>query len=97
MESVDSDFTANHYPNDSGGNAYKASIYPQIADLTYLGTNPASYVTRGYSKATNESENDWTDLFELTQVLDDEPAATYLQRLSEVVNTDQWYDGTYKL
>jgi hypothetical protein len=90
MESVDSDFTAHHWPNDGNGNAYKASIYPQIADLTYQGTNPANYAVRGYSKATNESENDWTDLFELTNVLKNEPDATYLQRMSEVVNTDQW-------
>ena len=90
LEAIDSDFAKKHYPDDSGGNTYKASIYPQIADLTYRGTNPADYIARGYSKGTNSSESDWSDLFELTNVLDNEPDNTYLQRLEEVVNTDQW-------
>lgn len=90
LEAIDGDFTANHFPDDSDGNIYKASIYPQVADLTYLGTNPANYITDGYSKGTNKSENDWTDLFELTNVLENEPDATYLNRLEQVADTDQW-------
>ena len=90
LEVIDSEFTVNHFPDNSGGNIYKASIYPQIADLTYQGTNPASYVSRGYSKGTNESENDWTDLFELTNVMDNEPDETYQERLEQVVDTEQW-------
>ena len=90
LEVIDGDFTAKHFPDDGDGNIYKASIYPQVADLTYLGTNPADYVERGYTKGTNESENDWSDLFELTNVLENEPDVTYLERLEQVINTDQW-------
>ncbi len=90
LEVLDGDFAATHFPDDGGGNMYKAAIYPQVADMTYLGTNPADYVARGYSKGTNESENDWTDLFEMTNVLENEPDATYTDRLEQVVDTDQW-------
>ncbi|MEN6309859.1 MAG: CotH kinase family protein, partial [Anaerohalosphaeraceae bacterium] len=90
VEAIDGDFADGHFAGDGEGNIYKASIYPQVADLTYQGTDPADYVDRGYTKGTNESENNWTDLFELTTVLQNEPDATYLQRLPQVVNTDQW-------
>jgi len=90
LEAVDGDFADNHFPDDGEGNIYKASISPQVADLTYRGTNPADYVARGYTKGTNESENNWSDLFELTNVLQNEPDETYLQRLPQVVNTEQW-------
>ena len=90
LEVLDGDFAAKHFPDDGDGNLYKASIYPQVADLTYLGTNPADYVDDGYSKGSNTSENDWTDLFELTHVLENEPDATYLDRLEQVVDTEQW-------
>jgi spore coat protein CotH len=90
LETIDSDFTENHFPADGGGNIYKASIYPQVADMTYLGTTPADYVERGYTKGTNESENDWSDLFGLTNVLDNEPDATYLEKLEQVIDTEQW-------
>ncbi|HML72963.1 MAG TPA: lamin tail domain-containing protein [Anaerohalosphaeraceae bacterium] len=90
VEAIDGDFADNHFPGDGQGNVYKASIYPQVADLTYRGANPGDYTARGYTKGTNESENNWSDLFELTNVLQNEPDATYLQRLPQVVNTDQW-------
>ncbi|MHC1768018.1 MAG: lamin tail domain-containing protein [Verrucomicrobiia bacterium] len=70
-------------------------------DLRYLGEDPASYrqsysptgptsTTGAYSKHSNVSEDDWTDLIGLVRTLDTGPAATYLEAVSQVVNIDEW-------
>lgn len=90
LEAFDGDYADNHFPDDPDGNIYKASKYPWDADLSYLGTDPADYIEAGYYKTTNEAENDWSDLFELTYTLDMEPDATYVQAVNEIVNIDRW-------
>ncbi len=70
-------------------------------DLRYLGDDPASYrqvysptgptsTTGAYSKHSNVSEDDWTDLIGLVRTLDTAPAATYYAAVSPVVNIDEW-------
>ena len=54
------------YPENSGGNVYRASTGNHNADLSNQGTNPDSYLARGYSKTSNRGENDWSDLMALT-------------------------------
>ncbi|WCJ59442.1 Ig-like domain-containing protein [Fontisphaera persica] len=54
------------WPEDGDGNIYRASIYPHNANLSYLGTDPSSYVASGYYKNSNRAENDWSDLMNLT-------------------------------
>ncbi|HTD85706.1 MAG TPA: CotH kinase family protein, partial [Candidatus Binatia bacterium] len=83
-------YAANHFAFDPGGNIYRGSSGQHAARLDYLGTNPQDYITAGYSKVSNSSENDWSDLFLLTQVLSNEPDATYAQRLREVANVEMW-------
>ena len=91
LEVYDGDWAENHIPDDSGGNMYKAAYAGGWnAKLTYLGTNPADYEAVGYFKQTNESENDWTDLFDLTNVLDNEPDITYVAEVNRVINPQQW-------
>jgi len=90
LEVFDGDWAENHIPDDDNGNIYKASHYPWTADLTYLGANPADYEAAGYYKLTNESENYWTDLFDLTNVLDNEPDVTYVEEVNRVLNVKQW-------
>ncbi|MFZ0035145.1 MAG: lamin tail domain-containing protein [Sedimentisphaerales bacterium] len=91
LEAYGSDWAENHIPDDSGGNIYDAHYAGGWnADLTYLGTNPADYEAKGYYKSTNESENDWNDLFDLTNVLDNEPNATYVEEVNRVLNAKQW-------
>jgi hypothetical protein len=71
------------------------------ADLDYLGDSPdayrLSYTNSGptphtgpYIKLTNTSEDDWTDLIELTWVLRQSPDATYIEDLNRVANVDEW-------
>jgi hypothetical protein len=90
LEVYDSDWAENHVPDDDGGNIYKAAHWPATATLDYLGTNPADYENAGYTKLTNQSENDWTDLFDLTNVLDNEPNATYVGEVNRVLNVEEW-------
>jgi hypothetical protein len=93
LESLNSDFTKNHFADDSSGNLYRASAAPSPsvaeADLTYRGINPNSY-TNTYFKETHKSENDWADLIELTRVLTETPAALYLQEVKRVVEVNEW-------
>ena len=72
------------------------------ADLVYRGTNVAlyrmAYSTNGptsssgaYAKQTNLSEDDWSDLINLTYVLStNTPDSNYLQSVNQVVNIDEW-------
>jgi hypothetical protein len=91
LEVVESDFAENHFAPDSEGNVYTArrptSSMP--ADLSYMGEDPTPYRLR-YSKKTNESADDWSDLIHLTDVLNNAPQATYLEEVGQVVNIRQW-------
>ena len=72
------------------------------AGLDYLGTNVALYQqaytptgptanTGPYSKESNKSEDDWSDLINLCYVLStNTPDSNYLQAVSQVVNIDEW-------
>ena len=88
MEAYGSEYANRQFPLDSGGNLYNGMTWS--ADLGYLGTDPQAYIDAGYSKKTNSSENDWSDLIELTDVLNNEPDETYVQRVDEVLDVDQW-------
>lgn len=69
VEPINGDWAEKHYPNDGDGNAYRGSRAPWTANLDHRGTNYTTYVGLGYSKTSNQSENDWTDLFNLTFAL----------------------------
>jgi len=90
LQAYDSDFADSQFPDDSGGNLYSAVTRTHAARLEYLGTNPQSYINNGYSKATNASENDWSDLIHMTDVLNNEPDATYVEEVAKVIDVDQW-------
>ena len=90
-ESVDSDWVAKRFPNDPAGNAYKCMRIDGggQANLAYLGTNPDSY--RGpYTKQTNGSIDDWTDLFNLTYALSATTDSEYVAAVNRVIDVEQW-------
>ncbi|MCX8155774.1 MAG: lamin tail domain-containing protein [Verrucomicrobiae bacterium] len=66
---LNGEWAENLLPHNSGGNVYRGSRYPWTANLDYRGTNYQTYINLGYSKASNQSENDWSDLFALTAAL----------------------------
>jgi hypothetical protein len=91
VEARDSDFVENHFPNDPGGNVYRAVWSNYNADLRYLGENPASYAPY-YLKETNQDENDWRDFIELTRVLNNTPDSQYVSEARRLVNVEQWME-----
>jgi hypothetical protein len=70
------------------GNLYKGVL---SADFQYLGTNPDSY-RAPYEKQTNETEDDFTDVIQLTSVLDPDTTsdANYEAAVNAIVDEDEW-------
>ena len=90
QEARGSEFVQNHFPQDPNGNLYAAINGNHEANLTYLGTNSASYAQKGYYKQSNSSENDWSDLIQLADVLNNTPDTNYANAVRQVVNVDEW-------
>lgn len=90
LEVLNADWAEEHIPTDPDGNMYRASIGAHTADLNYLGTSPNSYMSAGYTKTSNASENDWSDLINLTFVLNNTPDVNYTAAVSQVVNVREW-------
>lgn len=90
LEAIDADFAENHFPLDGEGNVYRASTGSWSADLSHRGTNAQNYINAGYSKQSNVSENDWSDLINLTFVLNNTPDSEYAAAVRRVANVDQW-------
>jgi len=90
QEAVDSDFAANHWPADPDGNLYRCASPSHLARLDYLGTNYLDYQANGYAKSSNQSENDWSDLMQLTDTLDNAPASNYWALVQQQVNVGEW-------
>ena len=89
VESRDSDWVANHYPNDANGNLYTATR--PSGGLTTLGSySPASLEASGYQKDSNQSENDYTDVADLISVLNRPLDAQYPVAVRQRVNVAQW-------
>ncbi len=94
LEPLNSDFADNHFPGDANGNLYKGRRPDESppggrgAGLAYFGPDPAPYVS--YTKLTNETQADWSDVINLTDILNNAPDETYLQQLAEVIDIDQW-------
>lgn len=86
VEAVDKEFLDRHI-DDTAGNLFKAADNFGMggggggstaeADLKWYGTAQADYYDR-YELKTNESANDWTDLLDLLDMLNNAPD-TYLQ------------------
>ena len=92
VEATNGETVGEHLPDDGDGNVYRASIGSHTATLNYLGTSPTAYQNSGYSKTSNKTANDWTDLMALTFALD--PATTgdadYVAAVRRNVNVDLW-------
>jgi uncharacterized repeat protein (TIGR01451 family) len=99
QEVPDGDFADNHFPEDSNGNIYRGSTGNHSATLAYLGTDPNSYISAGYRKTSNGAEYDWSDLIDLTFILNNTPDVNYAAAVQGRVNVQQWltYFATFSL
>ncbi|MFP6873591.1 MAG: lamin tail domain-containing protein [Verrucomicrobiales bacterium] len=92
VETLGSDFTAAHWPEDPNGNLYQVrddEDTGEEGDLRYEGEDAGSY-RNTYFKQTNSSEDDWSDLIALTDVLNNSPAESYYEDVSRYVDINQW-------
>jgi hypothetical protein len=91
-EELSSEFASLHFPLDDGGNLYRAVRIDggQHANLSYLGSDKNAY-TPLYFKQNNSSEDDWTDLIELTRVLGDTSltGTQYVSEVRRVLNVEE--------
>ncbi len=94
VEVLNSDWADRHFPQDSAGNVYqgrRANEGPPGglgAGLQYLGDNPSVYVS--YQKGTNRSVADYSDVMNLTFVLNNASDETYFDEVSQIVDIDEW-------
>lgn len=84
-EVVNSDFLKSFFgKNDSGGNLYKADIG---ASFSYLGEDASAY-KQYFEKQSNEEADDWTDLIELSKLIDQTPGAEYPAKIEPLIDID---------
>jgi spore coat protein H len=91
VEHIDDEFVQSRYGTQYG-NLYKC-LYP--ADLKYLGTNPNLYKyesggRRAYDLKTNRAYDDYTDLSEFIQILNNTPIGLLPCELERVFNVQDY-------
>ncbi len=91
VEVIDGDFTGAHFPNDDGGNVYRCMrlTHDEYADWRYEGDDPLEY-SDTYFKETNTSEFDWSDLIQLTNIMNNASDENYVNSIHNVLNVEQW-------
>jgi hypothetical protein len=89
VEVIDQKFADNHFPTDSSGNLYRA-IRDFSPAFDYRGPDPASYAMT-YFKLNNVSENDWSDIIGMLNVVGANNTIPFTtENVRQVVNVEQW-------
>ncbi len=89
VQPVNGDLAADLFPEDGDGNVYRASTGNHNADLSFQGT-PNGYLNRGYFKTSNQTENDWTDLINLTAAFSQLNDADFAEAVKTNLNVTLW-------
>ena len=99
LEPIGGEMIDDQFPDDSGGNLYKKRSADPNRDEKRWGVHfednvryndPNWYTTDDWSKLTNESRNDWSDLQQFVEVMHQASGADYLEEVGAEVNIDQW-------
>jgi hypothetical protein len=85
VEQPDKPMMVNRFGQSEDGNLYSAA--ESYADLTYLGTNQASYYDF-FALETNKTQNDWSDLVRFIDILNNTAAAGLPSRLEPVCDVN---------
>ncbi len=86
VEHIDEEFIDTRFGNNDG-NLYKC-LYPST--LEYLGENQDLYKGAGYELKINEEEDDFSDLVELTRILNTTAVQDLPCELEKVFNVDSY-------
>ncbi len=79
VEQVNKKFIERHYGNGEDGNLFKGDPH---GDLVWYGPNQESY-NELYELKTNELENDWSDLLELINIINNTPADEFVEEFED--------------
>ena len=87
----DSNLVDDQFPGNSSGNLYQVqrSTSGEAGGNLDVLEDPADY-EEFYNKRTNQSENDYSDLINLIETLNNEPDETYLTAVEQRVDVDNW-------
>lgn len=93
VEHLDSTFIENRFGGDEDGNLFEgeSSGAPGSfgSDLSYRGPDPEDYYDQ-YQLKTNLGANDWSDLVEFIDVLNNTPTGDLPARLEPIFDVDSW-------
>src|SRR5439155_9148510 len=87
LQDIGSAWAKRQFPDDGNGDAYRCTR--PSSDLAYLGTTPQNYINAGYSKQSNVGQNDWSDLINLTFVLNNTPDSDFTRVLHQRLNVEE--------
>ena len=80
VEQINKKFVKKNFGNNEEGNLFKGD---PMGDLVWYGPDPESYYDK-YELKTNEEENDWSDLINLIDVLNNTPIDSYPTELEQI-------------
>ncbi len=86
VEEVDKTFLQDRFANKNG-NLFKGDPH---GDLKYLGNNTSSYYPH-YELHTNETVNDWSDLLNFINLLNNTPSNILESSITNVLEINSWY------
>jgi len=89
IQPLSGEFLKEKFEPDDGGNIYK-KVRPD-RDLRWRDGNIGRYESDGWSKQTNSSENDWSDLDEMLRIINNASGDDdFIEQLEASINLDQW-------
>ncbi len=99
IEQIDKTFVQNRFGDDEDGNLYKGTASDAInpsddfgSDLTWLGSDPVPYYDF-YALKTNETANDYTQLVDFIDVLNNGDPAEFPTTLEPLFDVDDALQG----
>ncbi|MEN8785645.1 MAG: Ig-like domain-containing protein [Akkermansiaceae bacterium] len=89
VQPLSSEFIDDKFKTDDGGNLYK-KVRPD-REFRWRDGVINDYESDGWSKQTNSSEDDWSDLDEMLRVINNSSGdADYIDQMEAVADLDQW-------
>ncbi|MFP6873885.1 MAG: lamin tail domain-containing protein [Verrucomicrobiales bacterium] len=99
LEPIGDELIEDKFPDNDGGNLYKKRSANPNRDEKRWGVHsennvrydePNWYLTDDWTKLTNESKGDWSDLQQFVEVMHQASGADYLEEVSPLINIGQW-------
>ena len=88
LEPLAGDFIDRAFPNADNGNVYKKTRPDE--SWNWNDGNINDYLGEGWSKQTNSSTNDWSDLDHLLFTFTNPDDPNFIQNVEQIADIDQW-------